>query len=52
MTNGKAECIRGSFFTDSVRESGAQDEKWWIELMDHVDKNYRTMADGTTPWSE
>ena len=52
VTNGKAECIRGSFFTDSVRESGAQDEKWWIELMDHVDKNYRTMADGTTPWSE
>ena len=52
VTNGKAECIRGSFFTDSVRDSGAQDEKWWVELMDYVDQHYRTMGEGTTEWTE
>lgn len=50
--NGKAECIRGTFFTDSVRSDGAQDEAWWLELMAHVDANYRVMDDATSEWTE
>lgn len=49
---GKAECIRGSFFTDSVRADGVQDEQWWLELMDYVDKNYRTMGESLVDWTE
>jgi hypothetical protein len=52
VTNGKAECIRGTFFTDSVRKDGAQDESWWLELMDYVDSNYRTMGESTVDWTE
>lgn len=50
--DGKAECIRGSFFTDSPREGGLQNESWWLELMDYVDTNYRTMPEATVPWTE
>jgi hypothetical protein len=50
--SGKAECIRGSFFTDSVRADGVQDEQWWLELMDYVDKNYRTMGESQVDWTE
>ena len=52
VTDGKAECIRGTFFTDSVRETGAQDEAWWLELMDYVDAHYRTMGESNTQWTE
>ena len=52
MNNDVPQGLSSAIFTDSVRESGAQDEKWWLELMDYVDKNYRTMGDGTTPWAE
>jgi len=52
VTDGKAECIRGTFFTDSVKETGAQDEAWWLELMDYVDGHYRTMGESTTDWTE
>ncbi len=41
----RAECIRGTFFTDSIRPDGPQMDQWWLELMDHVDKNYRTMGE-------
>lgn len=50
--NGKAECIRGTFFTDSVREDGVKDEAWWLELMEYIDKNYRTMGEATVDWTE
>ncbi|MBK8253238.1 MAG: hypothetical protein IPK82_11305 [Polyangiaceae bacterium] len=50
--NGKAECIRGTFFTDSARADGAQDESWWLELMEYVEQNYRTMGEATVPWTE
>src|SRR5260221_9274987 len=38
-----AECIRGTFFTDSIRKDGPQMDHWWLELMDQIDKRYRTM---------
>ena len=49
---GKAECIRGTFFTDSIREDGPQMEQWWLELMDHIDQNYRTMGETLVEWPE
>lgn len=50
--DGKAECLRGTFFTNSVRADGVQDEDWWLELMEYVDKNYRTMGEATVDWAE
>jgi hypothetical protein len=50
--NGKAECIRGTFFTDSARAEGAQNEQWWLELMDYIDQNYRTMGESEIDWIE
>lgn len=41
----KAECIRGSFFTDSIRPDGPQMDRWWLELMDEVDQRFRTMGE-------
>jgi hypothetical protein len=52
IANGKPECIRGTFFADSARSDGAQDEQWWLELMDHMDKNYRTLPETTVDWTE
>lgn len=42
--SGEPECIRGTFFTDSVRATGAKDETWWLDLMDYIDTTYRTMG--------
>lgn len=50
--NGKPECIRGTFFTDSAREDGVQNEQWWLELMDYVDQNFRTMGESEIEWAE
>jgi hypothetical protein len=50
--DGSAECIRGSFFADSVRKTGAQDEQWWLELMDYVNKTYRTLPEESIEWTE
>jgi hypothetical protein len=50
--NDKAECIRGSFYTDSVREDGVLSEKWWLELIDYIDQNYRTMGPSEVDWTE
>ncbi len=47
-----AECLRGTFFADSVRKTGAQDETWWLELMDYMDQNYRTLGDTQVNWVE
>ncbi len=51
-SQGRAECIRGTFFADSVREEGVLDESWWLELMDYVDQNYRTMGETDVDWTE
>ena len=50
--DGRAECIRGSFYNDSPREGGHQSESWWLELMDHVDTKYRTMGESEVDWTE
>ncbi len=42
---GNAECIRGNFFTDSARDDGMKADAWWLELMNHIDTNYRTRGE-------
>ncbi len=49
---GKAECIRGNFFIDSGREEGIQAEAWWLELMEEIDRKYRTMPPTEIDWTE
>jgi hypothetical protein len=49
---GRAECIRGSFYNDSPRLGGHLSESWWLELMDHVDATYRTMGESEVEWIE
>ena len=48
----EAECIRGTFYTDSVREKGPKMEGWFLELMDEIDKRYRTMPASDVEWTE
>jgi hypothetical protein len=36
------ECIRGTFYADSVRPEGPQMETILLELMDYIDDHYRT----------
>lgn len=48
----EAECIRGTFYADSVREHGPKTESWFLELMDEVDKKYRTQAASEIDWVE
>ena len=50
--NGETECIRGTFFTDSVRANGPKTESWWLELMDEIDSRYRTMDETEIEWTE
>jgi len=50
--DGKAECIRGTFFGQSPMAQGAKMEDWWLELMEYVEKNYRTMGDSEVMWTE
>jgi hypothetical protein len=50
--SGKAECIRGTFFGQSPLEQGAKMEDFWLELMEYMDKNYRTMGDTEVTWTE
>jgi hypothetical protein len=47
-----AECLRGTFFGDSPRPTGALDESWWLELMKYMDKNYRTLPASDVTWTE
>ena len=51
-TDGESECVRGTFFTDSVRANGPKMEAWWLELMDEIDSRYRTMPESTVEWVE
>jgi len=41
--SGKPECVRGTFWQDSPW-GGPQMDTWFSEVMDYVDKNYRTMG--------
>ena len=49
--DGAAECINGNFFADSVREDGVQADAWFLELVDHIDQNYRTMPESVIEWT-
>jgi hypothetical protein len=48
----EAECIRGTFFTDSVRKNGPKMEGWFDDLMAEIDKRYRTMGPSDIDWTE
>jgi hypothetical protein len=52
--NGTSECIQGTFFGDAPPSvpNGAQDETWWLELMDYLDQNYRTLGGDLQSWTE
>ena len=52
VKDGKPECLRGTFFGDSPMKDGAQDETWWLELMQYIDQNYRTMGETEVDWTE
>ncbi|MEM1029155.1 MAG: hypothetical protein AAGN82_02345 [Myxococcota bacterium] len=41
----RAECFRGSFYADSPRPDGLQNDAWLLELMDHIDRRFRTMRE-------
>ena len=41
--NGKPECIRGTFYLNSTRKDGPQLDDWFDEVLQYVDKNYRTL---------
>jgi hypothetical protein len=41
--SGKPECIRGTFWQDSPHTNGAHLDSWFMEVVDHIDKSYRTM---------
>ena len=42
--NGKPECLQGTFYMNSTRPDGPQIDTWFEEVMDFVDRRYRTMG--------
>jgi hypothetical protein len=48
----RAECIRGNFYTDSIRADGPQIDSWFLELIDHIDRTYRTLGETQVEWRE
>jgi len=48
----RAECMRGSFYADSIRPDGPQIDAWMLELIDHIDQSYRTMGETTIEWTD
>jgi len=40
---GQPECIQGGFYLDATRPQGALFDTWFDELVQYIDKNYRTM---------
>ncbi|MBI5486702.1 MAG: hypothetical protein HY905_05175 [Deltaproteobacteria bacterium] len=49
LPDPQQECIRGTFYADSVRPDGPQMETILFELMDYIDANYRTKAPEDLP---
>jgi hypothetical protein len=45
--DGKPECVQGSFYFNSTRQDGPQFDTWIDEIVDFIDKNYRTMPAST-----
>jgi hypothetical protein len=50
--DGSPECIRGTFYADSPRATGGKLESWFLDLMTHIDKTYRTMGESEVDWPE
>jgi hypothetical protein len=50
--DGAPECLHGTFFTDSPRPGGAQDEQWLVDLVAYVDTEFRTLGAGSVEWTE
>lgn len=50
--NGKPECSRGSFYLDSARPDGPQMDEWFMEVVEYVEKKYRTMGTTEIDWAE
>jgi hypothetical protein len=50
--DGQPECVRGTFWLNSVRKGGPQMDTWFEEVMDYVDANYRTMGEGDVDITE
>ncbi len=48
----ESECLRGNFYADSVRDKGPKLESWTLELMEHIDKTFRTKHEETVDWVE
>jgi len=46
------ECVRGTFYVDSVRDKGPKMDKYFLDLMKHVDTTYRTMGETTVEVTE
>lgn len=44
------ECVRGTFYVDSVRDKGPKIDAYFLDLMKHIEGKYRTM--GTTEIDE
>ncbi|MBI2388530.1 MAG: hypothetical protein HYV09_02835 [Deltaproteobacteria bacterium] len=38
------ECVRGTFYVDSVRDKGPKMDKYFQDLMKHIDEKYRTLG--------
>jgi len=41
--DGRAECMRGTFYASAARPEGPKLEEWFSEILTYVDRNYRTM---------
>jgi len=39
-----AECVNGTFYTNSTRPGGPQIDNYFLDLMKHVDSKYRTLG--------
>ncbi len=50
--NGKPECARGTFYLDSNRPDGPQMDAWFMEVVEFVEKRYRTMGTVEAEWTE
>jgi hypothetical protein len=48
----RPECIRGTFYMNSMRPDGVQLDDWFMEVIDYIDKNYRTLPPTDVDWVE
>ena len=41
---GYPECVEGTFYVNSDRPNGPQMDSWFVEVMNYMDQNYRTLG--------